>query len=393
MQWRRSCNIASRALQRWRVPSASPFLAWQLARMSHSEGGDGQHTWNVFSAPKGFELKSGETLDAGYLAYKTHGDLNADRSNVILHPTSFDAVHWELEFNIGPGKTLDTNKYYVIVVNLLGNGVSFSPSNCGKGQYFPKSGTTMCDNVRLQAMLLDSLNIKTLACIYGYSMGCMQALHWAVMYPERVKRVAGVCGAARASDYNVVFLDSLKYAMLADPDISEEDGNLILSGKAERGLKAFARIYAGWGVPMEYYRQEIWRQSSRDGVPFSSREDFVARSYDAGFIGSHPLNLLAQVHTWKQADVSKAAGLDPSTSLADALARISARVCLMPGTTDTYFTVKEIEPEAALIPNSKFVPIESNWGHRAGDAHRPGQDADYQFVAKHVAELLETSVE
>ena len=65
--------------------------------------------------------------------------------------------------------------------------------------------------------------------------------------------------------------------MLADPDITEEDGNLVLSGKAERGLKAFARIYAGWGVPMEYYRQEIWRQSSRDGVPFSSREDFVAR--------------------------------------------------------------------------------------------------------------------
>lgn len=356
---------------------------------SHREGGNGQQTWSEFDAPTGFELKSGETLENGYLAYKTHGTLNADKSNVILHPTSFDACSWELEFNIGPGKTLDTDKYFVIVVNLLGNGVSFSPSNCKAGQHFPKGGTTMCDNVRLQSLLLDSLGIDKLALIYGYSMGCMQALHWSVMFPERVLRVAGVCGSAKASDYNVVFLDSLKFAMYTDPDCQRDDqGRLFLAGKAHLGLKAFARIYAGWGIPMEFYRQELWRESERDGKPFESREDFVARSYDGGFIGSHPLNLLAQLHTWKHGDVSKAYGLPKTTTLQEALGRITAKVTLMPCSTDSYFTVAEIEEEARMISGCVFAPIESNHGHRAGDPHRVGQDADAQYIAGWVAKTL-----
>lgn len=356
---------------------------------SNTQGGDGQRTWSVFHVPDAFELFTGERLDSGYLAYNTYGSMNADKSNVILHPTSFDAVHWELEFNIGSGKTLDTDKYFVIVVNLLGNGVSFSPSRCDVGQHFPKHGTTMCDNVRLQAMLLDSLGINQLAFIYGYSMGAVQALHWAVMYPERVLRVAAVCGAVKASDYNIVFLDSLKFAMLADPDCQEDkEGHLYLNGSCMQGLKAFARIYAGWGVPMEFYRQELWRQSSRDGKAFESREDFVARSYDAGFSGAHPLNLLAQLQTWKSADVSKAHGLPKSTTLKQALGRITAKVYLMPSTTDSYFTVAETKEEAKMIPGSVFAPIESNWGHRAGDPHRPGQEGDAEFIARQTAILL-----
>jgi len=352
-----------------------------------SPGDESINSWLQFEAPKDFELKSGERLSGGYITYKTHGVLNDDRSNVILHPTSFDATHWELEFQIGPGKALDTNKYFVIVVDMLGNGVSMSPSNCGR--QFPKNGTTMCDNVRLQAMLLDSMGIDSIAMIYGYSMGAMQALHWAVMFPERVERVAAVCGSAQAKDFNIVFLDSLRHAMLLDPDCAEDlEGRLVLSGNCEQGLRAFARIYAGWGMSMEFYRQELWRTSSRDGQPFTSREDFVVRSYEGGFAQSHPLNLLAQLHTWKTGDVSQAHGLPPDRSLQEALGRIQARVYLMPSTTDTYFTVPEIAEEAKFIPKCSLLPIESAWGHRAGDPHRPGQEADAQLIAQRVAELL-----
>lgn len=355
-----------------------------------SSGGESSRTWQVFEAPRDFELKSGERLVDGYLTYKTHGVLNGDRSNVILHPTSFDATHWELEFQIGPGKTLDTDKYFVIVVDMLGNGVSMSPSNCGK--QFPKNGTTMCDNVRLQALLLDSLGIDKVAMIYGYSMGAMQALHWAVMFPDRVPRVAAVCGSAKVNDYNVVFLDSLRHALLTDPECYEDqDGHLVLSGGCSQGLRTFGRIYAGWGMSMEFYRRELWKNSSRDGQPFTSREDFVVRSYEGGFAGSHPLNLLAQLHTWKTGDVSKAYGLPPGLSLEQALGRIRARIYLMPCTTDSYFTVPEIAEEAKLIPKCSFLPIESAWGHRAGDPHRPGQEADAQLIAQRVADLLASS--
>jgi len=369
------------------IRDALPGL-WQR-RFVPSTGTDGERKWDIFAVPSGFVTKNGESLDGGFVAYKTHGTLNAEKTNVILHPTSFDATHWELECNIGPGKLLDTTRYFVVVVNLLGNGVSFSPSTCAPGQRFPKQGTTMCDNVRLQALLLDSLGISTLELIYGYSMGAMQAFHWGVMFPARVRRIAAVCGSARASDYNVVFLDSLEAALRADVDLREDaDGNLHRVGSCVQGLKAFGRIYAGWGVPMEFYRRELWRGSSRDGVPFQSREDFVVRSYEGGFSGAHPLNLLAQIQTWRTADVSKAFGLPAETDLKSALARVSARTYVAPCTTDSYFTVAEVQAEAELLPRARFLPIESFWGHRAGDPHRPGQEKDARFLADAVGELL-----
>jgi len=289
---------------------------------------------------------------------------------------------------------LDTDKYFVVIVNLLGNGVSFSPSTCSSSQRFPACGASMCDNVRLQALLLDGLGISRLAMIYGYSMGAMQALHWGVMFPERVLRIAAVCGAARTGDYNAVFLDSLRAALLTDADIREDpEGCPYLVGSGKKGLRTFGRIYAGWGVPMEFYQQELWRKSSRDGVPFASREDFVVRSYEGGFANANPLNLMAQMHTWKTADVSQAHGLPSGTTLAEALGRVRARVYLAPCTTDRYFTVPEIEAEAALLPNGRFAPLASAWGHRAGDPQRPGQEEDAAWLAALVGELLAEAVE
>ena len=274
-----------------------PFRSFRIPQPTE---GNASASHAVFQAPADFTLKSGVGGGKLKLVYQMYGALNQDKTNCILHPTSFDATHPELEFNVGPGKTLDTNRYCVLIVNLLGNGLSTSPSAGGSNeQDYPPSGTTICDNVRLQALLLDSLGIQEVACIYGYSMGAMQALHWAAMYPNRVKRVAAVCGSAKPSDFNIVFLDSLEAALLADKDTDVAAGWRLL-GSCQQGLKAFARIYAGWGVPHQFYQKEIWRKSSRDGKAFSSREDFVVRSYDNGFVNSNPLNLLAQVRTWRQ---------------------------------------------------------------------------------------------
>jgi len=366
-------------------PKALPAPVAGQSTVTATDGSG--RSWSLFRVPEDFALHSGSKLAGGFLAYKTYGKLNADASNVILHPTSFDACHWELEFNVGDGNMLDTGRYFVIIVNLLGNGVSFSPSSFG-GDAYPAAGVTVCDNVRLQALLLDSLGISRIALIYGYSMGAIQALHWGAMFPSRVGRIAAVCGSARASDYNKVFLESLQAALHADPALRRVDGQLTLVGNASAGLRAFAKIYAGWGVSLDFYRNEVWKQSSRDGKPFSSREDFVERSYVGGFAGGHPLNLLAQVDTWKSADIAKAHGMPPGITLKEALQRIQAKVYYMPCTTDRYFTVEETREEAAAIPACRFAPIESVWGHRAGDPHRPGQEDDKVYIRKMVSELL-----
>ncbi|CAE8734223.1 unnamed protein product [Polarella glacialis] len=172
--------------------------------------------------------------------------------------------------------------------------------------------------------------------------------------------------------------------VLVAKDLFRERGDARGEAYALQSLGEFHR--AQGKLEEEFYRKELWRGSSRDGVPFKDREDFVARSYEGGFAASHPLNLLAQINTWRTADVSQAT--KEVATLAQTLKRITARVYLMPGSTDTYFSAADIEAESRLIPNCRFAPIESAWGHRAGDPHRPGQEPEAEFIAQHVAELL-----
>src|SRR6516164_9423277 len=135
-------------------------------------------------------LQSGLTYRGARLAYKTHGTLNAARSNVIVYPTSYGAQHPDLEWLIAPGKPLDPTKYFIIIVNKFGNGLSSSPSNTpppfDRGRY---PHFTMTDNVRVQQRLLaEVFGIERVALVYGFSMGAQQAFHWAALFPDRVER-------------------------------------------------------------------------------------------------------------------------------------------------------------------------------------------------------------
>ena len=167
-------------------------------------------------------LQSGAVFRDVRIAYEVHGTINAEKSNVILHPTSFGAQSEDLRYRIGPGPdyTLDTSSYCVVIVNMLGNGLSSSPSHLrdGKGSMRDYPMPTMYDNVVLHERLLREV-IKVdapLALIFGYSMGAMAALHFAALFPDKVARVAAVCGAAKTSHYNRIFLASLRATLCAD---------------------------------------------------------------------------------------------------------------------------------------------------------------------------------
>ena len=134
---------------------------------------------------KDFELQCGITLPSAKLVYQTYGALNSDQSNVVLYPTSYGAQHTDVDWLIRPGGILDPTKWFVIMPNMFGNGLSTSPSNCKAAKasdfYF-----THYDNVRAQRALLDSLGIEQLALVYGWSMGAQQGYHWGVLCPEQV---------------------------------------------------------------------------------------------------------------------------------------------------------------------------------------------------------------
>ena len=166
-------------------------------------------------AVEGLPLQSGEDCPTLSIAYKTYGTLNARRDNAILYPTSFSAQHHDTEWLVRPGGTLDPERYFVVIPNLFGNGLSSSPSNFGAA---PFPSLTYHDAVAAQHRMLTELwGIEELALVYGWSMGGMQAYHWAALHPDMVRRVAVVCGSARCSPYNAVFLEGVRAALTADP--------------------------------------------------------------------------------------------------------------------------------------------------------------------------------
>jgi homoserine O-acetyltransferase len=324
-----------------------------------------------------FVLQRGVTLPEARMVYQTYGELNSDRSNAILYPTSYGAQHPDIEWLVGPGKILDTSRYFVVLCNMFGNGMSSSPSNLPD----PFAGTlratfTHADNVAAQhRLIVEELGIERLALIYGWSMGGQQALHWAVRHPERVERVVAICATARITPHNRVFLEGLRSALQADPHWTGER----FSGRPLRGIRAFARVYAGWALSQAFYRREIWRE-----VGYSSLEDFLLRDWEAGFLRRDPANLLSMIETWMQSDVSD----NPvhRGDLVAALASIRAQTLLIPARSDLYFTEEDIRADAALIPRCEVAPLISDWGHRAGNPLK--SPADAEFLRSMVHNLL-----
>jgi homoserine O-acetyltransferase len=124
-------------------------------------------------------LQSQMTLREARLAYKTYGVLNSDKSNVIVCPTYFGGQHYELEWFIRPGNALDPSRYFIVIPNMFGNGLSSSPSNMPAPFNFGRyPNVTMTDNVRMQQRLLSEVfGIERIALVTGTSMAGQQTFH------------------------------------------------------------------------------------------------------------------------------------------------------------------------------------------------------------------------
>ncbi len=331
---------------------------------------------NCLTLPN-FELQCGVTLPQAELVYQTYGELNADRSNAILYPTSYGAQHPDLDWLIRPDGILDPTQWFIIIPNMFGNGLSTSPSNnpacelVEQGFWF-----THLDNVRAQAQLLTQvLGIDRLAMVYGWSMGAQQAYYWGVLYPDRVARIVALCGTARTTDHNRIFLESLRSALTADRTWTGRG----FDGIPEQGFRTFARIYASWAASQAFYREQLYLQ-----LGYTSLDDYLWRGWEMGYRKRDPHNLLAMLDIWLRCDISNNAIYQGN--LDRALASIRAKTLVMPSQTDLYFTPEDCAAEAAKIPNAKYLPIPSIWGHRAGNPDRNPEDA--AFIRTAVKELL-----
>ncbi|HEU5421812.1 MAG TPA: alpha/beta fold hydrolase [Streptosporangiaceae bacterium] len=309
------------------------------------------------------------------LAWQAHGTLSAAGDNAIVYPCSYTADHDELAWLIGPDKVLDPDRWFIVIPDMFSNGCS---SGAADTPDFP-AVVTMADNVRAQHRLLtQELGVTRVAASYGFSMGAGQAYHWAALFPELVERAIVVCGSARTSPHNKVFLSGLLRTLEAAPEYL---GNGQFSAEPAAALRAFAHIYAGWGLSQDFYRERLFETA----LGAADLESFLRTDWEDSFAENRAANLYAQAVTWQQADIS--ANDRYGGDLALALSSIQARVLLMPSSTDLYFRVADNEADLPYLRHGELAVIDSIWGHRAGSPE--GIPADLEFLTTRVRAWLD----
>ncbi len=320
-------------------------------------------------------LQSGAVLPGATLSWKTHGTLSAARDNVVLYPTSYSARHMDQEWLIGPEGVLDPGRWFIVIPDMFGNGLSSSPSNTPGWPGL----VTAWDNVHAQRrMLAEVWGIERLHAVYGWSMGAQQAYHWAALFPDQVARAIVNCGSARTAVHNQVFLRGQMAVLEA---AAEYVGVGRFSTEPAAALRAFGRIYAGWALSQDFYRADMHRTVL--GAP--DLDTFLRTDWEARFARRPAADLHAQLCTWDAGDISRDARYGGDLALA--LGTIEARVLLMPGDHDLYFRVADNEAELPFLRRGALRAIPSVWGHRAGNPAISAEDL--AFVSREVRGWLD----
>jgi homoserine O-acetyltransferase len=332
-------------------------------------------------------LDCGVELGPFTMAYQTYGTLNSERSNAILachaltgdqylagaHPITGKPGWWDMM--VGPGKPLDTERYFVICANVPGGCMG----SIGPREINPATGEpwglgfpviTVADMVRAQMLLLDHLGIERLFCALGGSMGGMQVLQLAASYPERIFAAVPIATSARHTAQNIAFHEVGRQAIVADPNWY--DGDYYRHGKVpSRGL-AVARMAAHITYLSEaaLSRKFGRRLQDRSGVTYGFEADFQVESYlryqGSSFVDRFDAN--SYLYITRAMDYFDLAA-DYGGILANAFQDTPVRYCVISFTDDWLFPTSEsrdlVRALNATAADVSFVEIESDKGHDA----------------------------
>ena len=339
-------------------------------------------------------LQSGASIRAYDLSYETYGTLNADKSNAVLICHALNASHhvagvyagqdksegwWDTM--IGPGKSVDTNQFFVIGVNNIGScfgstGPMQTNPDTGKiyGADFPV--VTVQDWVDAQARLMDALGIQTLAAVMGGSLGGMQALSWTLQYPSRVRHAVVVASAPNLTAENIAFNEVARRAIVTDPDFCE--GHYAEHGMLpKRGLRIARMIghitYLSDDVMNEKFGRQLREISGShaSGYKFSTQDvEFQIESYlryqgdkFSEYFDANTYLLITRALDY----FDPAAGFDGNLSAA--LKQATAKFLLISFTTDWRFApARSREIVKALLDNQcdvSYAEIDAPHGHDA----------------------------
>jgi homoserine O-acetyltransferase/O-succinyltransferase len=335
------------------------------------------------------DLEEGGSIPDCQLAVTTSGTLNEAKDNAILIVTWFSGTHQIFrDVYVGDGHALDPGRYFVVMVNQIGSGLSTSPHNAAGANAeiamskFPK--VTIGDDVVAQQRLLhDHFGVETLQLVLGGSMGAQQTYEWAVRFPDRVLRAAPIAGTAQVTPHDVIYTQTLMDAITSDPGWN--GGDYGAHTEVTAGLHRHAGLWAAMGLSTEWWKREGWRAPGwRPDKPFTSRDEFVHEFLEASVWGlMDPDDLLCMAWKWQHGDVARHTGGD----LAAALGRITARTYVMPISEDMFFPVRDCRAEQELVPGAELRVLDDLAGHLSLFGVDPGFMPQ---VDRHLRELLDT---
>ena len=324
------------------------------------------------------KLESGEAIKDFSISYVTHGRLNDKKSNSILMVTAISGNHHRLDFMIGPGKALDTDKYFVVCTDAIANGLSTSPSN-SKTQprmQFPKF--TIRDMVQSQYRLMkEQLGIDHVVAVVGPSMGGMQVLQWGVSHPDYMDALVAMVPLAKTPAWTVAVLESSRKAIMNDA--AWKDGNYEVP--PEKGIRLWRDILSllSARTPDMYSAQF---KNGMDVLPWmESQETALIKAFDAN-------DWIYQTWAYERHDVGTTPGFNGDTG--KALASIKAKTLILTGTKD--LLNPEFEPIEAgkSITGVKMLTISPGTvtGHAAAGG---GISADVEFLNRETGAFLDSA--
>jgi len=351
------------------LPPSSPISAHTPQQPPHQSFGEGD-----------LKLESGEVIRDFSISYVTHGKLNDRKSNAILMVTALGGNHHRIDFLIGPGKALDTDRYFIICTDAIGNGLSTSPSN-SKTQArmsFPKYAIR--DMVESQYRLLkEKLGIDHVIAVIGPSMGGMQALQWGVSHPDFMDALVAMVPLAKTPAWSVAVVEASRKAIMNDP--AWKDGNY--EAPPEKGVRLWRDILnlLSARTPDMYSAQF---KNQLDVLPWMEAQETAAlKAFDAN-------DYIYQTWAYERHDVGTTPGFGGDT--AKALASIKAKTLILTGTKD--LLNPEFEPLEAgkNIQGVRMVTISPGTvtGHASAGGFNP---ADVEFLNREISAFLEAATE
>jgi homoserine O-acetyltransferase len=338
-------------------------------------------------ASEPLKLACDQLLGPVSIAYETYGELNADKSNAVLichaltgdqyvaseHPVTKKPGWWSTL--VGPGKPIDTDRFFVICPNILGGCMgstgpaSINPAT-GKPYALDFPVITISDMVNAQVRLIDHFGIDQLFCVVGGSMGGMQVLEWASSHSERVFSAVPIATAAWHSSQNIAFHEVGRQAVMADPDWCR--GDYHAHNKVPKNGLAVARMAAHITYLSEEALHSKFGRTLQEGakVTFSFNADFQVESYlrhqGSTFVDRFDAN--SYLYITRAMDYFDLAA-EHGDVLANAFRGTKTRFCVVSFTSDWLYPTREsreiVQALNAVAANVSFVEVDSNKGHDA----------------------------